>query len=105
MLSRASRLRAAEVRHVLGNGRGVRGEYLSLKYVPGRAFRGAAVVSKKLAKTAPLRNSIRRAVYTAMRTTSLPKIDAVGIVHTVPPKPRTRAFTKDLERLCSKLSS
>ncbi len=104
MLSSARRLRAVEVRETLVRGRSLRGAYLSVKFLKkDGSLRAAAVVSKKVAKTAVRRNSIRRALYTALRTATLPEnISAVFIVHTVPPRPLTEALRGDILQICSK---
>lgn len=47
-----------------------RGNMLNLKYVPGngsRDFRSAVVVSKKVSKSAVVRNRIRRRIYELLR--------------------------------------
>lgn len=107
MLPRAQRLRAQEVRTVIATGKVARATLLSMKYSPtGERLRAAVVVSKKLAKTAPLRNRIRRVIYAALDE----KIsDHTGrmvlFVHKKPAGPITQAtFTTDITTLCSKLS-
>lgn len=55
--------------YVYRRGKIVRGPYCSMRFVPNRNdnFRIAVVISKKVAKSAPDRNRIRRRVYEAIR--------------------------------------
>ena len=101
MLSKTRRLRAAEVREVLARGRGRGGEVLSVKILPTTsAFRCAVVVSKKLARTAVMRNKMRRAVYRALRGTSLPHTGhAILFVRSVPKTDAGKVFAAELKRL------
>jgi len=50
-------------------GETIRSPYCAMRFVPGKheTFRVAVVVSKKVAKSAPDRNRIRRRVYEAIR--------------------------------------
>ncbi|MDB5224690.1 MAG: Ribonuclease protein component [Candidatus Adlerbacteria bacterium] len=101
MLSRNHRLRSGEVRDIIKAGTSGRAGYLSVKYVVFKGpYRCAAVISKKLAKTAVLRNSVRRSLYTALRVHPLPSdTSAVFFVHKLPPTPRTAAFAQDIAKL------
>ncbi len=103
MLPRSRRLRSKEVRSIIATGQSVRTHYTSMKFVPTAGFfRAAVVVSKKIAKTAVLRNKLRRAMYTSLRTINQPRnISAVFFVHSIPPKPLTLSFFEDLT-LCFK---
>lgn len=71
MISRKHRFHGyGSLRHVYRSGSTVRGPLCSLKYShnPKRQhYRLAVVVSKKVAKSAVLRNRIRRRVYEAVR--------------------------------------
>ena len=66
---------------VYRKGRSVRGEYMSLRFAGSRDddYRLAVVVSKKVSKSAVVRNRIRRRIYEIVRvhrkesTTSWPK--------------------------------
>ncbi len=53
------------------NGKSVRGEFISLKYVKSKGddYRLAVIVSKKVSKKAVVRNRIRRRLYEIIRTT------------------------------------
>ena len=67
---------------VYRRGVAVRGSLLSLKYLPrkpGSPYRAAVVVSKKVHKSAVVRNRIRRRVFELVRRqqASLPAVDIV----------------------------
>lgn len=72
MISRKHRFHGyGSLRFLYKNGRTVRGSLCSLKYVlnPKReTYRLAVVVSKKVNKSAVVRNRIRRRVYEVVRT-------------------------------------
>jgi ribonuclease P protein component len=76
MIPSSCRLRTNEVEEVLKRGRGLpSGTYLSAKifHPEGKSsatIRSAVVVSKKVAKTAVVRNRVRRAVYDSIRAAS-----------------------------------
>ncbi len=56
--------------YVYRNGRTLRSKYFSAKYVTNAkrdSYRAAVVVSKKIAKRAPVRNRIRRRMYELVR--------------------------------------
>ncbi len=101
MLAKTRRLRAAEVREVLSKGKGRRGSVLSIKLLPAAApFRCAVVVSKKVAKTAVRRNSLRRAVYKALKSASLPRTGyAILFVQSVPHDDQAAVFASELKKL------
>lgn len=104
MLAKKARLTAAEVREILKSGRSVRTTTLSAKYrvfpntEPLQASKAAVVISKKVAKTAVLRNRLRRAAQLMLRT-ALPKgVEVVFFLH------KPLVDEKELNLLCSKLS-
>jgi len=101
MLSKRTRLTTAEVKKVLDSGRGRRATLLGIKVLPAPApFKCAVVVSKKLAKTAVARNKARRAVYEALRKSSLPLSGhAILFVQALPKDHATTAFTIELKKL------
>ena len=101
MLSKRGRLRTEEVTEVLAKGRGRRGTILSLKLQASAApFRCAVVVSKKVARTAVMRNRTRRAVYRALALSSLPPTGrAILFVQSIPKEGMTAAFTSDIKQL------
>ncbi len=98
MLAKRRRLRAEEVREILAKGRSARLSGLSVKYLPAKDARAAVVVSKKTAKTAVMRNSLRRAAYRTLQKATLPRVHAVLFIHTTTFEPET------LITLCSRLS-
>lgn len=58
------------LRYVYNRGKTVRSQFLSLRYVENRRrseYRAAVVVSRKVHKSAVIRNRIRRRVYEALR--------------------------------------
>ncbi|MGI9027243.1 MAG: ribonuclease P protein component [Candidatus Saccharimonadales bacterium] len=70
MISRQHRFHGYNaLNFVYRKGRGVRNEYLSLRFAPsrGKDYRLAVVVSKKISKSAVVRNRIRRRIYEAVR--------------------------------------
>lgn len=87
MLAQAYRFHGhGSLKHVYAKGTVVRGAYGVLKYAPNtrrKKWRGAVVVSKKVHKSAVVRNRIRRRIYEILRTNikDVPPIDVVFIVH------------------------
>ncbi len=88
MISRKHRFHGhGSLRYVYQNGRMVRGSMLSLKYIENRRrkdYRLAVVVSKKIHKSAVVRNRIRRRLYEVVRRRSdgiTAPFDMVLIVH------------------------
>lgn len=71
MIARKNRFHGhGSLRFVYQNGRTVRGSVLSLKFVPNQkrgTYRLAVVVSKKVHKSAVVRNRIRRRLYEQVR--------------------------------------
>lgn len=70
MFARANRFHGYNALRVLyKNGQTVRGPQITLKYSsrPGRPSRVAVVVSRKVSKSAVVRNRIRRRIYEAVR--------------------------------------
>jgi ribonuclease P protein component len=98
MLSKRSRLTALEVREILKGGRSARLGTLSVKYIYNAGARAAVVVSSKVAKTAVLRNKLRRDAYRVLRE-ALPKnTNAVFFLHS------PALDSEELKTLCLKLS-
>ncbi len=98
MLAKTARLTAAEVREILKNGRSVRSATLSAKYVPVVGAKAAVVVSSKVAKTAVLRNKLRRAAYLTLRSILPHNRHVVFFLH------KPLVDEKELTQLCLKLS-
>ncbi|HWB33804.1 MAG TPA: ribonuclease P protein component [Candidatus Paceibacterota bacterium] len=101
MLPYHRRLRAEEVREVLARGTTRRAGVCSLKYLSTTTvFRCAVVVSKKVAKTAVMRNTLRRAGYQALGRASLPPTGhAILFVQSIPPGDPAAAFNASLKTL------
>jgi len=97
------------LRFVYQRGQTIRGQYCSLKYVANRrrsTYRAAVVVSKKVSKSAVVRNRIRRRLYEAVRRAA-PQIqgayDLVFIVYSdqlaeLPAEGIERAVVEKLEK-------
>jgi ribonuclease P protein component len=71
MIARTHRFHGyGSLRGVYQRGQAVRGQLLSLKFVsrgPNRSYRAAVVVSRKVSKSAVVRNRIRRRIYEIVR--------------------------------------
>lgn len=70
MLSKTNRFHGyGSLNYVYRKGQTSRSPYCAMKFVPGKYdnYRVSVVVSKKVAKSAPERNRIRRRVYEAIR--------------------------------------
>lgn len=84
MLARAYRFHGhGSLRHVYSKGVSVRGAYGVLKYAPNnrrKKWRAAVVVSKKVHKSAVVRNRIRRRVYEILRLNTSQDIQPTDIV-------------------------
>jgi ribonuclease P protein component len=87
MISRKNRFHGhGSLRYVYRNGKTVRGPLCAMKYIdnPKRAeYRLAVVVSKKVHKSAVVRNRIRRRIYEAVRLEAPAMKGAFDIVLTV----------------------
>lgn len=98
---------------VYRRGTTLRGSLINLKCVPGstnRPFRAAVVVSKKVSKSAVMRNRIRRRIYELLReydTTPLAGAELVFIVYSDTlaslESPRLKAAVHDLLSRASSL--
>ena len=70
MISRQNRFHGhRSLNYVYGKGQAVRGEFLSLRYADNKRddYRLAVVVSRKVSKSAVVRNRIRRRIYEIVR--------------------------------------
>ena len=99
MLPKSKRLGAAEVREILKNGRAVRTGAIFARYIPHPQEKAAVVVSKKVAKTAVVRNKIRRLVYKELQQTPPTHAHIVFMV-----QKNLTNYTQDIASICSKLS-
>lgn len=99
MLKKSRRLTASEVRDVIATGAPRRAGHLSMRVVDGPApLRAAAVVSKKVAKGAVVRNRLRRALYRALKEVR-GSGTAVFFIQKIPQDALTPAFLTDLKVL------
>jgi RNase P protein component len=109
MLPHARRLRAAEVRDIIANGKGVRAGAISLKYVEKQGvFRAAAVAPRSVAPRAADRNRMRRALYHVLAT--LPSAEAQSLRNTHGvffirsiPTPLTSTLREDITGIVRKI--
>lgn len=87
MIARSNRFHGhASLHFVYRHGRSVRGALIALKYAPNRrrqVYRAAVVVSKKVNKSAVVRNRIRRRVYEQIRSLSPLLQEPYDLVFTV----------------------
>jgi ribonuclease P protein component len=96
MLPKSQRLsRAAFVGYFAG-GKRFHAPYLTIVYHPTASFQAAVVVSKKVAKKAHERNTIRRRLYAVLR--EVHKEEAVSGVYIVHTKPSFAALSREAQR-------
>lgn len=69
MLPKRERLTTSVFNHIFPSGRRYHSPSLQLIHAPSPAFHAAAVVGKKVAKTAVARNALRRTLYALLRDT------------------------------------
>lgn len=77
MISQAHRFHGhGSLNFVYRTGKSVRGEFVSLRFAPARQpdFRMAVVVSKKVSKSAVVRNRIRRRLFEIIRVERLNRV-------------------------------
>lgn len=90
------------LRFVFGRGKVIRGPYFSVRYALNQrrqTYRMAVVVSKKVHKSAVVRNRIRRRLYEIVRSHEAEitgAFDIVFSVHTVLPESLTHKQLKSL---------
>lgn len=103
MLQHSRRLRAEEVRAVMRDGARVRANLSSARFIKVLSGREAfaAVVPKKVAKTAVRRNQLRRQMYEEVRRTSPKAIRAALMLESSPKT--NEELRSDLTLLLSKL--
>lgn len=90
MLSKKNRFHGnGSVRRVLGRGTSIRGKNMSMRYFESKIdIKVAVIVSKKISKSAVVRNRIRRRVFEAVRLQSIKnnnllKGEYIFLVHNV----------------------
>ena len=110
MITRAHRFHGhGSLRYVYSRGQVVRGPFSVLKYAPNSrrtTWRAAVVVSRKVHKSAVVRNRIRRRVYEVIRLNIPDQIDPTDIVliihseqvATMPALELHKAITSQLEK-------
>lgn len=114
MLPKSSRLTSKEVQEVLDKGRSImispsngRKSLISAKFLPtSGTFRAAAVAPKSVAKSAIVRNRLRRAVYRAIAGFPAQKRRGIAIffVRSIPKPPLTPAFAEEIGIFLDKIS-
>jgi ribonuclease P protein component len=109
MLSSRERLTREEWSRLRGPFRRARGTFYELRYYPTSSRKAAVIVSKKVAKTAVLRNRLRRQVYEGLRGFFRAKAPISGIyIVSALPAAREGARTlrqKELTQLLASLST
>ena len=115
MLPKSSRLSSREVEEVLKKGVSLhispqkgRNSLISARFLAtGGSFKAAAVAPKAVAKSAVVRNRLRRAVYRAIAGFPVPKRQgtAVFFVRSIPKGPLTPAFAQEIGPFLEKISS
>lgn len=110
MISRQHRFHGHNsLQFVFGRGQVVRGPVCLLKYTPNpqqKTWRAAVVVSRKVDKSAAVRNRIRRRIYEIIRThlsENTPPFDLVFILHdtraaTMPARNLSQEITHQLKK-------
>lgn len=76
----------SSLNYVYRQGRTLRSKYFSIKFAPNsrrQTYRVAVVVSKKISKSAPVRNRIRRRLYELVRVEVADKLSNLDVVITV----------------------
>jgi ribonuclease P protein component len=113
MLKKSARLTRQDVEEVLKYGRSVsiltpKGQksLISAKFLakPG-TFRAAAVAPKAVAKSAVVRNKLRRAVYRAIANLPAPKNPGIAVffVRAIPKSPLTPAFEEEIQAFLARI--
>ena len=114
MLPKRARLTTKDVDMVLKNGRSIaislansKNSHISARFlaIPG-TFRAAAVAPKSVAKSAVVRNRLRRAVYRAIAGLPAPKQGGIAVffVRKIPKEPLTPAFAEEISIFLQKIS-
>ncbi|HEV8677442.1 MAG TPA: hypothetical protein VN701_01265 [Candidatus Paceibacterota bacterium] len=114
MLPKRSRLTSSEVEEVLKKGISLsipaqknQKSLISAKFVASKGhFRAVAIAPKSVAKSAVVRNRLRRAVYRAIASFPTPKKGgtAVFFVRSIPKGPLTPAFAEEIGIFLGKIS-
>ncbi len=104
MLPKNARLSASEVREVLARGKSVRtsppSTHLTAKFLKkDRSFGAAVVVSKSLARSAVLRNRLRRALYNSLSEPFPRGVQTVFFVRKIPEVSVQKVFKGEVHGL------
>ena len=115
MLPKASRLTSGDVEEVLKKGRSIaislpqgKNSHISGRFLSKSGdFKVAAVAPKSTAKSAVVRNRLRRAVYRAVAGLPTPKRPGIAIffVRSIPKGPLTPAFAEEISIFFDKISA
>jgi len=90
MLAKVERLSRAEFVAFFKSGKRIHTNHLTLVFSPHPTFHGSVVVSKKVSKQAVTRNTIRRRIYSELRTLRTVRVG----VYIVMVKPSLNTLTK-----------
>jgi RNase P protein component len=114
MLKKSSRLTSQEVNLVLEKGQSInlflpKGQkpLISAKFLAKSGpFKAAAIAPKAVAKSAVVRNRLRRAVYRAIAGLPAPKKGGIAVffVRSIPKTPLTPAFAEEISIFLQKIS-
>ena len=106
MIGRSNRFHGrATIRRLYANGKSVRSSMLALRYAPNprrNAYRLAVVVSRKISKSAVVRNRIRRRIYERVRILS-GSLEACDLLVTVYDVRVATMASDELDREVAKL--
>ncbi len=94
------------LRFVYAHGKTLRSNFISLRFVENSknsGYRAAVIVSKKVSKSAVVRNRIRRRIYEVIRKTSSEFVYPVDLVITVFHEDLATVDIKELEKEIHKL--
>ncbi len=96
------------LRGVYQRGQSIRGPMMNLRFVhrdPGRPYRVAVVVSRKVSKSAVVRNRIRRRIYELVRTSDKDVTPGTDLVFTVFDEQLAKLESAKLQTIVSGLLS
>ncbi len=102
MLKKAQRLTRLEFSHFFKVGKRINDPLFTIIYAPNTTFKGAVVVSKKLYKSAPSRNRLRRQAY-ALLAEKTQNNNAMSLIIIFNPKAKDLSRPQLLSRLEVKL--
>ncbi len=106
MIAKTNRFHGRKaITRVYQKGKAVRGQFCAARYINNRheTYRAAVVVSKKVAKTAPSRNRIRRRIYEIIRHQAPTILTNQDVVITVFDERLATTPNNELEAIITKL--